>query len=238
MTMSTKLNAGKSMNDFAKGKVLDQLQINGRPLPAIVVQCTGNMVEVAFALNSSFTLPNVTIPIFGPEYIRYPMQAGDKGLVLPMETYIGGMSGQGGGTASLTTPANLSALVYLPISNTQWEAVDTDVLVMYGPEGVTLRDKESNTTFLLTPESITIVTPDSFKVTVGGSVLSLTKTDWVLSGVNGELTDGGGTTSPSVMAAAWVALMTWANTHVHTNGNDGNNTGAATSQLTAEIVNQ
>lgn len=238
MTLATKLNPGKSMNDFAKGKVQDQLHIQGRPLPAIVVKTTGNMIEVAFALNSAFTLPNVTIPIFGPEYIRYPMQAGDKGLVLPMETYIGGMSGQGGGTASLVTPANLSALVFLPISNTEWANVDTDVLVMYGPEGVTLRDSESNTTFLLTPTSITIAAPDAFKVTVGGTVLSLTKTDWVLSGVNGALTDGGGTTSPSVMAAAWAALMTWANNHVHTNGNDGNDTGAATSKLTTEIVNE
>jgi len=238
MSLNLKLNNNKALNDFARQKALDAIQQEGKSLPAVVVKKNGNMVEVAFALNSEFTLSNVTIPIFGPEYIRYPMQAGDKGLVLPMSTYIGGMSGQGGGTASLTTPLNLSALLYLPISNTQWENVDPNVLVMYGPEGVTLRDSGSNTTFMLTPTAVTIVTPDLFQVTVGGTVLRLSQTDWVLSGVNGTLTDGGGSTSPAIMGMAWAALMTWANNHVHTNGNGGSNTGAATTKLTAEIVNE
>ncbi|MCV5580282.1 hypothetical protein OFO05_33300, partial [Escherichia coli] len=77
------------------------------------------MITVSFSLtNIPFTLPQVTIPLFGPEYVRYPMQPGDRGIVIPADTYIGGMSGLGGGVADLTQPMNLSALVYLPISNT------------------------------------------------------------------------------------------------------------------------
>lgn len=237
MNIAQKLNSNKSLNDFARNKALDAIQQEGKSLPAIVVKKNGNMVEVAFALNSQFTLSNVTIPIFGPEYIRYPMQAGDKGLVIPMSTYIGGMSGQGGGTASLTTPLNLSALVYLPISNTQWASVDPNVLVMYGPEGVTLRDSESQTTFMLKPDAIIINTVNELSVTVGGTEFVLTPTSWSLSGINGSLTDGGGTTSPAVMGAAWSALLAWANSHVHTNGNGGANTGSSTTTLSAEIVN-
>lgn len=236
MSSGQKLNFQKSLSSFAEDKIADGQQIMGRTLPAVVVAQSGRMVTVNVSLNSGFTIPELTVPIMGPQYIRYPMQEGDKGVLIPMSVYMTEMSGQGG-VADLTIPQNLSAMVYLPFSNTQWEAVDPNTLVMYGPEGVTLRDSDSNTTFLLTPESITIVTTQSFKVTVGGTVFELTTTGWSLSGVNGELTDGGGSTSPAIMGQAWAALKTWADGHVHTNGNDGNNTGAATTQLTAEIVN-
>lgn len=237
MTANQKLNYQKSMSAFAEDKVRDGLQVAGRSLPAVVVSQSGKMVTVRFSINSDFTLPEITIPIFGPEYVRYPMQPGDRGMVLSMGVYIGEMSGQGGGVADLTTPQNLSAMVYLPISNTEWENVDPNVLTMYGPEGVTIRDAKTNSTFLLTPTAVTIVTPDLFQVTVGGTVIRLTDTDWVISGVNGTLTDGGGSTSPAVMGQAWTALKSWANSHVHTNGNNGNNTGTSTTQLNSEIVN-
>jgi hypothetical protein len=39
------------------------------------------MVTVSFELHDTpYVFPNVTIPLFGPQYIRYPMQPGDKGL--------------------------------------------------------------------------------------------------------------------------------------------------------------
>lgn len=238
MSIDQKLNFARNIGRFTDQKIDDGLQRAGQVLPASVVGRSGNMVTVSFELRDTpYVFPQVTIPIFGPQYIRYPMQVGDRGIVIPADAYIGGVSGQGGGVADLTRPANLSALVFLPISNTEWQNVDPNVLVMYGPEGVTLRDSGSNTTFLLTPESITIATPVSFKVTVGGTVLNLTAEGWSLSGVNGELNDGGGTTSPALMSQAWSALQQWANTHVHTNGNGGNNTGSATTSLTAEIVN-
>lgn len=237
MSTAQKLNLNKSLNNFAQNKIEDAAQVAGRPLPAVVVAQSGKMVTVSVSINSGFTIPELTVPIFGPEYVRYPMQAGDKGMLLNMGIYVGGMSGQGGGVADLTVPQNLSALVYLPISNTEWASVDPNVVTVYGPEGVTIRDKDSNTTFLLTPEAITIAAPNNFKVTVGGTILNLTPTGWSLEGVNGALTDGGGTTSPAVMNEAWQALRSWANSHVHTNGNGGSNTGQATTQLNSEIVN-
>jgi hypothetical protein len=100
------------------------------------------------------------------------MQPGDKGIVIPADAYIGGMSGQGGGTRP-DAAANLSALTYLPISNTEWQDVDRRSVTVYGPEGVTIRDRASNSTFLLTPQSVAIATPDSFTVTVGGTVCRL-----------------------------------------------------------------
>lgn len=237
MNDAQRLNFAKSLNNFADEKIKEALELAGKVLPATVVKQSGKMITVSFSLtNIPFTLPQVTIPLFGPEYIRYPMQPGDKGIVIPADAYIGGMSGQGGGTADLTQPPNLSALTYLPISNTEWQDVDPEVVTVYGPEGVTLRDAGSNTTFLLKPDSIAISTPDSFTVTVGGTVLSLTSSGWSLSGQTGHLQDSDASTSPAIMHAGWSSLVSWLNSHRHTNGNGGGNTGAPTSTFSGKIT--
>lgn len=237
MSIDNKLNFASSMNRFTERKIENALQKSGKVLPASVVKQTGNMITVSFELRDiPYVLPQVTIPLFGPQYIRYPMQPGDKGIVIPADTYIGGVSGQGGGIADMTPPANLSALVFLPISNTEWQGVDGQVVTVYGPEGVTLRDSGSNTTFLLKPDSIAISTPDSFTVTVGGTVFSLTGSKWSLSGQAGHLQDSVASTSPAIMHAAWQSLLAWLNSHEHSNGNDGNDTGGPTSTYNGSIT--
>ncbi|MRJ48599.1 hypothetical protein GH809_00030 [Klebsiella pneumoniae] len=237
MSIDNKLNFASSMNRFTERKIENALQKSGKVLPASVVKQTGNMITVSFELRDiPYVLPQVTIPLFGPQYIRYPMQPGDKGIVIPADTYIGGVSGQGGGIADMTPPANLSALVFLPISNTEWQGVDGQVVTVYGPEGVTLRDSGSNTTFLLKPDSIAISTPDSFTVTVGGTVFSLTGSKWSLSGQTGHLQDSVASTSPAIMHAGWQSLLAWLNSHEHSNGNDGNDTGGPTSTFNGSIT--
>lgn len=237
MSISQRLNFAKSMNNFAEVKIAEAMELVGKILPATVVSQSGKMITVSFSLtNIPFTLPHVTIPLFGPEYVRYPMQPGDRGIVIPADTYIGGMSGLGGGVADLTQPTNLSALVYLPISNTEWQDVDGQVVTVYGPEGVTLRDSGSNTTFLLKPDSIAISTPDSFTVTVGGTVFSLTGSKWSLSGQAGHLQDSVASTSPAIMHAGWQSLKDWLNNHDHFNGNGGSNTGGPTSTFNGSIT--
>jgi len=237
MSIDNKLNFGSSMNRFAERKVDNALQKAGKILPVSVVKQNGKMITVAFELRDiPYVLPQVTIPLFGPQYIRYPMQPGDKGIVIPADTYIGGVSGQGGGIADMTPPANLSSLVFLPISNTEWQDVDGQVVTVYGPEGVTLRDSGSNTTFLLKPDSIAISTPGSFTVTVGGTVFSLTGSKWSLSGDAGHLQDSVASTSPAIMHAGWESLVAWLNSHEHSNGNDGNDTGGPTSTFNGSIT--
>ncbi|HBK2804742.1 TPA: hypothetical protein HHH48_005464, partial [Escherichia coli] len=97
MSIDNKLNFASSMNRFTERKIENALQKSGKVLPASVVKQTGNMITVSFELRDiPYVLPQVTIPLFGPQYIRYPMQPGDKGIVIPADTYIGGVSGQGG----------------------------------------------------------------------------------------------------------------------------------------------
>lgn len=237
MSVEQKLNFGLNMNRFTESKLSEAFQAAGKILPASIVKQKGKMVTVAFELRDTpYVFPQVTIPLFGPQYIRYPMQPGDKGIVIPGDTYLGGVSGQGGGVADLTPPANLSALVFLPISNTEWESVDGQVVTIYGPEGVTIRDQESNTTFLLTPDSIAIQTVNQFKVTVGNTVLTLTQGMWSLTGTSGKLEDSTASTSPAIMHAGWASLVTWLNGHTHTNGNGGANTGSPTTSFSGNIT--
>lgn len=206
-----------SMNRFAESKALDQIQMTGRALPCSFVSWVSEGIAlVKFEVTSLFTLRMIKAPIYGAQYVRYPLQAGDKGLLIPAAVSIAEISGQSAGTATLAQPANLSALTFLPIGNTAWQDVDHNVVTVYGPEGVTLRDSTSATTFLLTPTSITVVTPDSFKVTVGSTVLELTPAGWSLSGAAGSMSDGIASTSPQIMHTVWAQFVTWANSHVHT----------------------
>lgn len=120
-----------SMNRFAEKKAADAIQVLGKSLPASVVSVDGAIVTVKFELtNIPFTLPNVTIPLFGPSYIRYPIQKGDAGVVIAVDARIGGISGLGSGTADLTAPANLSALFFMPIGNANWDSVTPGALVL------------------------------------------------------------------------------------------------------------
>lgn len=137
----------RSLNQFAEKKALDAIELLGKALPCSVTAVAGSIVTVKFELtNISYTLPNVTCPMFGPEYIRYPTQVGDKGAVFPADAYLGGMSGLGGGVADLSLVGNLSALVFFPIANKNWSASDNaNALVLYGPDGVILRDTNKQT---------------------------------------------------------------------------------------------
>lgn len=205
----------KSLPAFTRKLILDAMHLTGKSLPCHVVSVAGAIVTVAFDITSDFTLPNVTVPLFGPEYIRYPIQEGCKGGVIAFDARLGGNSGLGSGVADLSQPANLTALVFLPFGNTEWADVDPDAVTIYGPNGVVLRDEESNCTFVLTPTSITIVAPNSYKVTSGGTVFELTPSGWSLNGTTGNLQDSAAHTSPHIMHDAWNALVTWLNSHTH-----------------------
>lgn len=164
---------GQSLNKFARERATDQIQSLGKALPASVVSVRGAIVTVKFEVASDYTLPNVTIPLIGSEYARPPIQAGCKGVVFPSDAYLGGVSGLGGGTAGLTPRGNLTALVFAPIGNSGWTVVDGNAFVMYGPNGVVLRDSNSLCVITLTPSGIAIALPGGGNIVVsGGDVIA------------------------------------------------------------------
>lgn len=145
---------GKSLPQAIVNRITDALLLDGKQLPCHVVAVSGPIVTVQFDIDSIYNLPQVTMPLFGPEYIRYPIQVGDKGIALSADTMIGATSGLGVGTPTLARPGNLSALVFLPIGNKNWSEVDGNAVVIYGPNGVVMRDTGSGAVVTLTPTGI------------------------------------------------------------------------------------
>ncbi|EAS2000263.1 hypothetical protein AX334_24730 [Salmonella enterica] len=59
---------------------------------------------------------------------------------------------------------------------------------------------------------------------------------WSLTGQSGTLTDSAASTSPKIMLEGWEKLVQWINSHRHSNGNDGQDTGGPTSQFNGSIT--
>lgn len=153
-----KTNFGRDLNRFASSKIESAIQLAGKALPCSIVEVAGSIVTVKFEVNTApFALPNITVPTAFPEWIRVPFQVGDKGIVVPSDVYLGGISGLGGGTADLVPRGNLSALFFIPIANTEWTApTDTRKIELYGPDGVILRDKNFDVRFELSKDELRV----------------------------------------------------------------------------------
>lgn len=148
----------RTINEFGHRKAQDAISILGKSLPATVVDASAcPIVVVKFEVQSVFTLPQISVPMFGPEYIRYPIQAGCKGVVFPVDVSIGAMSGLGGGTASMAQQANLSTLVFFPIGNAGWEAPESrNKIVLYGPDGAVIRMADKSVSIDLSADGVII----------------------------------------------------------------------------------
>jgi hypothetical protein len=114
------------------------------------VDPTGTIVTVKFETVSQWTLPKIKMPVYGPEFCRWPLKKGTKGLVLSADYYMGEMSGLGKGKASYAPPGNLSTGVFFPCGNVNFTPTDDpEKTLIYGPNGVILRDENSQIIFNL-----------------------------------------------------------------------------------------
>lgn len=132
-----------------KGESHDALQ--GRFAPASVVSLSGGTQTIVTAkieiLDDTITFPYVVCPLVGPEYIRFPIRAGTKGLVISSEYYLGAMTGLGSGQARIEKQSNLSTLSFLPLGNVGFEdVIDPNSVEIYGEGdgGVILRSNDGN----------------------------------------------------------------------------------------------
>lgn len=185
----------KSLGGFVNSKQAALTQIDQKAMPCTVVSVNKSMVTVKFEVNSNYTLPNITIPQAMSDYARIPTQPGDKGYAVPNDYYLGGQSGQGGGTATLNSNANLSQLVFHHISQTSFSAVDPNAYVIHGPNGVVAQTTDGSVSMTLTPGGI------AFKgnITVDGSITTTGSGGSMVSSGNisttGNVTAGAGGTS-------------------------------------------
>jgi hypothetical protein len=136
----------QTMPTAAKDVAQSLIDISGKSIPASIVEIdkTNTIVKVKFEVETDYTLPVVQCPVIGPEYVRLPLKVGDKGYVSYASFYLGGMSGIGGGKATLDQWPNLSCLVFNPLGNTDFEETpNQNAVVNWGPEGVINQDKDA-----------------------------------------------------------------------------------------------
>ena len=201
MSSAQKIPFARSMSAFAKQKAVDEIIKRGQALPGHVVAVTGSIVTVSFNV-SGVLLPQVTMPVAGSEYIRLPIQVGDKGVAFPASVYLGGVSGLGGGTADTTQQANLTTLVWFPIGNTSFSAVDANAVTAYGPNGVVLKDSGGNTTLTLTPSGVVLNAQTSITLEVGSHSIVINSSGVTIDGkpflphTHSGVTTGGGVSGP------------------------------------------
>lgn len=123
-----------SMNAFTQQAIADNNQMLGQALPCHVVDVNGSIVTVAFDVTTKQTLPQVTCPVLESIYIRLPIQVGDKGITIPASVSLSQVAGLGASAPpSLSTPANLSALIFVPIGSSTWASINPNAVVITAP---------------------------------------------------------------------------------------------------------
>ena len=178
-----KLWLQKTTNQVGISRAKQVIEQTGKALPCRVVSVSGSIVTVAFEVNASpLNLPNVTIPKAESPWIRMPTQVGDKGMTIPADVYLGGISGLGSGTASLAPVGNLSALVFVPISNKASPPVDQNAAQIQGPNGAIIQTTTGTTSKAVLNTSGTTITYGSNTATVNGSGISLNGSQIDLTG--------------------------------------------------------
>lgn len=146
----------KAFNNAVHTATEDRAAIEGRSLPCHVVAVTGQIVTVQFdMLPDGMQYPQVTIPIATFEYIRYPIQLGDKGVTVAADVSLRGISGLGTGIASRSLTLSLVPLFFVPLSNAGWTKEDPNKIVLYGPDGAILKTVDGASSITVEPGKIT-----------------------------------------------------------------------------------
>lgn len=148
---SKRLPLNYALNRMIDKGVDNALESQGQSLPCEVIAVNGPFVTVRFLMAAStndnttvYTLPDVTMPVIGSEYIRVPLRArvrdvpGTRGIALSCSVGIGAASGTNDQTylgpsplPMFNEPGNLSAMVFIPIGNMEWKLFPADTMALY-----------------------------------------------------------------------------------------------------------
>ena len=200
-----------SLQALGKGKAQEQGLMTGRAYPCTVAKViSSGIVLVNFEINATpFTLPKVKVPVQGSQYVRYPIQVGDKGFCVPADARLGAITGMSS-TASppdLTQPGNLAALTFVWLGNVDWPAaLDPNAVEIngVGTSGVILRSGDSATVVTLTSTGIAITLGGTITINSAGHNVTITGGGDVLAGTislkdhthSGVTTGSGNTGAP------------------------------------------
>jgi phage baseplate assembly protein gpV len=223
-----------SLDKNQRGAAAQAVSRQTRSWPCSVVSIQGSIVTVKFEVQSQWTIQQMTIPLFGPEYVRYPIQQGCKGYVMAADTTLSNMSGLGPLTPpDVSQPPNLSGLVFMPIANSAWTApIDPNKIELYGPAGFVIHDTASNSTITGTTSEITIVR-GATTITMDGTNITFTGPNFIVDcptiTLNGQMTQGTGSTSYAATLQGPLTVVndvTAEGTSLHTHKHSGVTTGS------------
>jgi hypothetical protein len=182
MNNAQKKPLSRTLSAFTQAKALDEIMKRGQALPGHVIAIAGAIVTVAFDV-ADIRLPQAIMPLFGPEYIRYPIKVGDLGVAFPASVYMGGVSGLGGGIADTTLRGNLSTLVWFPCGNANWPTVDPLTTTLYAPHGVVLQDTPTVTASAVVGQSnVTINANTTITLAVGAHSIVINSSGVTIDG--------------------------------------------------------
>ncbi len=175
MNNASKLWVQKTLNQAMIARAAAAIQSTGRSLPCRVTAVNGSIVTVSFQTNNAgYVLPRITIPKAESAWIRHPTQVGDTGITIPADTHIGIISGLGGTIPNIANkPGNLSALVFVPVSNSNSPPPDANAALVSGPNGVINKTTTGTTSSVVTNQSGTVVTFGTVTITVNASGVTI-----------------------------------------------------------------
>ena len=190
MSNGQKRPLSRTLNEFVNSSISTANNKLGQILPCRVTAVNGAIVTVNFEIEAgNQTFAPVTCPIAESTYVRLPVQVGDFGICISADVRLGGISGLGLGKAPLGLPSNLGGLVFVPIGNKNWSAVDPNAVNINAPNGAVIRDTNNHATITLTPTQITIVRGSS-NITINDSGITIDNPNTGVT-INGNLTVNG-----------------------------------------------
>ena len=183
-----------NLNKLAINRARSVITELGASLPCSVVGVSGSIVRVAFAVDASpWTLPQLTIPKAESPWIRMPTQVGDKGFTIPLDVYHGIISGMGSGLPKIgVTPGNLSALIFVPCSNSSSPPSDQNAAIVQGPNGAIMQTTEGTASSVITNSAGTTITfggvtfvvnATGITGTIGAKSFALTAAGFTMDGI-------------------------------------------------------
>ena len=112
----------------------------GWQLPCTVVEVDDKdgFVTVNFEVEeTTLPLPQITIPVMGWQWIRYPIQVGDAGVTISIDTNTLFIAGIIKGKTGMTPMGNLGpTLMFMPIMQKGMiNSPDKNATIIYGPNG-------------------------------------------------------------------------------------------------------
>lgn len=183
MDFSKRFPVAENLSSIIDYRILSTDQRSGYQLPCTVVEVdnTEGFVTVKFEVqNTPFNLPQITIPVVGWEYIRYPIQVGDPGVTISADVDLISISGGQSRQPDFIPSSNLNTvLMFVPIRNeNSFPTPNANATVIYGPDGVVLLDYTNGVTHstIIVSQTMVKMQNESASIEISGGEVKITGT--------------------------------------------------------------